>query len=177
MITKQFKTYLASILQYSATTPNALLPIKAINGNIYYLASKINNSFPYYVSHSIVFDNSYGIHLGSNDTPATEEDYNLKAQITSGLSVSALLRTNGIDANGNPYLELLGTLLNTTNSDIVIREVGYFQNLQAGTSQNATSLTNRVFMFDRTVLTSPLIVPANDAAALKYTLKTILPSS
>lgn len=80
-----------------------------------------------------------------------------------------------MDANGNPYLQYTIMLTNTTSNDIIVSEVGYTQPL-IGSSSVDGSGTSEVYLLDHTVFDTPVTVPANDSAVIKYTLKTILPS-
>lgn len=178
MITKNFKALLAVILQSAGNTDtNGLLPIKSQTGTTIYLSFR-QNGFPYSVYNSVSIASSAsnnGIRLGTGNTQATENDYNLESRITSGLTASSPAVTYDVDENGNPYKEFLFTLTNTTNSDITVAEIGYFQQVYTSTSKGANTSTTTI-MLDRTVLSTPVTVPANDSAAIKYTLKTIMPS-
>ena len=178
MINKNFKAILACILQSSGNTDsNGLLPIISQTGAAVYLSFR-QNGFPYSVSNNVSINNtssSTGIRLGSGNTQASEDDYNLDSRITSGLTASSPVVTYGVDENGNPYKVFLFTLTNSTNSDITVAEIGYFQQLYTSSSQGAISSTATI-MLDRTVLSTPVTVPANDSAVIKYTLKTIMPS-
>ena len=180
MITKNFKARVATLLQMSSTTgsPTALVPVKGINGSVAYASCYSSNNFPHSVTTSVSFSSSSpGIHVGTGDTAATEDDYKLETQITSGMSAGSATPTYNVDGSGNPYLEYLFTLTNTTSSDIVVREIGYVQSLRVANTQGGSANTSAYFLFDRTVLDTPVTVPANDSAAIKYRLKTVLASS
>lgn len=177
MITKNFKARVATLLQMSANS-TGLFSVKEVDGTTKYFSLLSNNNFPATVATSVIFSaRSAGIQVGTGSTSATEDDYKLEAQITSGMSASSTTQTGGVDSSGNPYLEYLFTLTNNTSSDVVVREIGYVQQLRTSNTQGSGVSGNCYCLFDRTVLTTPVTVPANDSAAVKYTLKTVLASS
>lgn len=111
-----------------------------------------------------------GISVGTSDTPATDEDYILGATITSGLS-GVVTNTHGMDDN-DPYVIFNVVLSNTTTSDIVVKEIGLKISMSSGSSPNSTSgISSSAVLVDRTVLDTPLTVPARGNAALQYKLK------
>ena len=161
----------------NSATGKGIAPCKTYNGTTVYVANKM--AFPASVSSSVITSagSSTGIQIGSGTTPATEDDYHLESQLTSGCSASAPTMEFGEDENGNPIVEYTFTVTNNSENPITISEIGYFQNLYASTTKGSTSATNKNCMLDRTVLSSPVTIPAGEYAAIKYTLKTVLPSS
>ena len=179
MITKNFKALLAVLLLAKDSPYFGILPVKNRSGSTKYLTSyfKNTNSFPYSLTASVGFsDTGYGLCVGSGNTAATEDDYTLEQAITSGLSASSPSATPSLDSSGNPQLEIVFTLTNTTSSDIVVKEIGYVQKLYVASQQGGSSATTENCLLDRTVLETPVTIPANGYAAMKYTLKTIMPS-
>lgn len=177
MITKTFKA-LVSLL-FASTGSEGYIPVKKINGGEVLLAPYFaSDDFPCNPSNNVQINSNYsspGIYLGTGDTAPTEDDYGLAARITTGLTASTPTQATGKDANGNPYKQILFTLTNTTSTDIIVKEIGYVQTLRAGLTNAPTVVTNERFLLDRTVLPSPVTVPANNGtAAIKYTLKTII---
>jgi len=184
MITKNFKARIATLLQMtssgnSSSGGKGLLSVKDVGGTTRYMCCYSNNSFPQSISVSVIFSaNTNGIQIGTGNTAATEDDYKLETQITNGMSASSPALTCDVDSSGNPYIEYLFTLTNTTSSDITVREIGYVQQFRLADTQGGSfSSTSRYLLLDRTVLDTPVTVPANDSAAIKYRLKTVLASS
>lgn len=176
MITKNFKMLVACLLQSAGSnSTNGFVPAKDVFGNTRYLGFKLGSYFPSSKTVSVTFSNQQGIQLGSGNTPASENDYTLDSQITSGLSASTPTQEYGVDASGNPFVDYTFTLTNSTGSPIEVKEIGYAQILVASANLNA-SASNYPFLLDRTVLDNPITIPANDYAAVKYTLKTVLPT-
>ena len=177
MVTNNFKAFLKTVLQAGYSAGKTLLPVKDVTGAAYYLYTIFgSSSFPYIATPTMRFGNygNEGVYVGTGNAAATENDYQLQSPITSGLTASTPSEQYGLDAAGNPYRELTYLITNNTAADIVIKEIGFVQVWSAGTTQNSTSNTPRKFLLDRTVLASPLTVPANSSVALKYTLKTII---
>ena len=179
MITKTFKGVLALLLQYNTTTYKGVIKIKNTQNQDRYLMNFIGSSsyYPYSASYTMSFganQASSGVYIGTGDTAVTEDDYKLASVITSGISAGSPAVTFALDGSGNPYLELVYALTNTTSSDITVKEIGFVQYLRASSTLNSTSSTSTYALLDRTVLSTPVTVPANDSAAIKYTLKTII---
>lgn len=178
MITKNFKALLKQMLQYGQSGASCLLEATDTTNATYYLATSMSTGqYPYAANLTPRFASNYGsagIYFGIDNSPASETDYKLGNAISSGISSNTPNATTGVDASGNPYYELVYLLTNTTALDITIKEVGYVQNLYCSATQGSTSFTSRQFLLDRTVLSTPVVVPANGTVALKYTLKTII---
>lgn len=174
MITKNFKAIMAAVLESCGNaTTNGYLPVKNTSGVTCYMGGRFYG-FPYSESYTVIFTPGSGVHVGSGNTAPTEDDYDLESEITSGLTANTAAPIFNVDADGNPYIDIVFTLTNTTASDITVREVGYVQqNMTASTLGSPVNDSARLLM-DRTLLDSPVIVPANGAAAIKYTLKTLI---
>lgn len=171
MFTKWWKNCVKGMIAGCQPTYAFNLPVKATNGTTYYFANL--SAYPGNVTVAFSLSNTaVGIHVGTGDTAATENDYTLASLITAGLS-GVITLSKGMDANDCPYVTYNLVLTNSTSADIVVKEIGMFQQESCGASAGATSgLSNRVFMVDRTVLDTPVTVPANGNAAIYYTLKT-----
>ena len=170
MITKWWKNMVKSFLQcaFISTTYGYDLPVKATNGTTYYCIG----SFPTMQWNSPLTLNAQnaGVSFGTSDTPATDEDYILGNTITSGIA-GTFTCTKAMDGT-NPVVTLNCVLSNSTASDIVVKEVGIKCTGYYAATVGGTSNSSRVVLIDRTVLDTPLTVPARGNAALYYTLKT-----
>lgn len=168
MVTKWFKRVLnarvfGGILANTAYSYNK--SIKNVSNTTYYpIATSINWST------NMVLNANQGISIGSGDTAATDEDVNLETPITSGITAATPIATKGMDGD-KCYVTLRYVLSNTTGADIAVKEVGLKVQVNAATAAASTSSTNAVILVDRTVLATPLTVPANSNAVLEYTLE------
>lgn len=174
MITKNFKLMLAAILLSNSTDQNGKIAgAKTQNGTNVFLSTFFNaNQFPVVVTSKVVKDtSSAGIQIGIGSTPANENDYALESLITSGFSASTPTITKTVDSSGNVSLDYTFTITNTDSADLTIREIGYVQDKQAGTSSGGSASTVNHLLLDRTVLDTPIVIPAGEYAAIKYSIK------
>lgn len=175
MITKNFKMLLATILGSSGNSNSrCYFPITNTSGGTDYLCNTLNR-FPAQVNTVVQISSPFnqGIYIGSGNTPPTENDYALETPITGGLSASTPAVNRGADGDGNPYIAFTFTLTNSGATDKIVSEIGYFQYVSASYYNNSLGYQTAM-MLDRTVLETPLTVPANGTAAVKYELKTVI---
>lgn len=179
MITNNFKNWLATLLQsyqYSNPTANGygMLPAKNVSGDTRYLLSYTSATFPVVATTTPTLGaTSAGISVGTDSTAASVNDWNLGATITSGIALQTTQIVQGLD-NGNPYVEFRITVTNNTNASITINEIGYKQPLYSRSEQGTSGSVNpyMVFLFDRTLLTTPLTVGAGMSGVINYRLTT-----
>lgn len=153
-----------------------MIAVTGVNATTYYVANNINSSMPSSITGDFTLNASAaGISVGSGNTAATENDYQLENTITSGLSC-LINRRCDLDANGNPFLQFDLMLTNTSGADITIKEIGYKQNLRCSDALNGVTLNNRLCLLDRTVLTNAVTIEPGDYAVIRYILKTVIAS-
>lgn len=177
MITNNFKQVIKLALTTYGTKNKGGLPVTNISSNTQYVCrlpgwptsvetgGRLNN-----------LETSYGISVGSGSTPAAATDYNLESIITSGISISVSINSdnNNLDANGNPELKMIVVVTNTGNSSVTVSEIGYFQKVRLSNSASGGGDNDRALMFDRTLLNTPVTIPAGESTAITYTLKTVI---
>ena len=177
MITKNLKNLmnLLFISDGSNTQSPGTIEAKDFSGTTRYLTPCFSN-FPYQIP--VNFNTSLtagGYKVGTGTTAPTENDYHLTNQITSGITGSTIVFNRGTDSDGNPWIAAIITLTNSTASDITITEAGivatFYGSTTAGTTTNSTSN----FLIDHTLLQTPLVVPANGNAVLRYERKVVWP--
>ena len=104
-----------------------------------------------------------GVRFGTGNAPATLDDYKLSGDIITTLSGTCAI-SRGADTNG-AYITALYTLTNSGDSDVTVAEVGTFVNI------NKTSSSNHAYpMLDRTVLDTPVTIPAGGVGQIVYTI-------
>lgn len=109
-----------------------------------------------------------GIYVGSDGTPATDEDYKLGSVITA-LTGTVNLAYAYDSASNKTLLNIDITLSNDTAEDITIREVGYVIGFYAASALGETVVnTARYFLGDRTVLNTPMTIPSGEGGLLRY---------
>lgn len=176
MRTKNFKAAAAMMFERCGVN-KGMLPVVGVDGNTYYLSpTNFNNSsaYPYSVTLSLTTGaTSAGFCVGSSSVAATENDSNLVNQITSGLTAN-IQQNPHLDENGNPVVDFDLMITNTGASPAVIGEIGFRQILYTATVADGTSLSNRLFLLDRTVLASPVTIEAGAYAVIRYTMKTTI---
>lgn len=169
MITKNFKSVVATLIAAGGAVD--LLPVKTSGGSTYYLSANLTR-FPYNVTTNVQISQTMnnGIYLGTGTTPPTENDYRLENVISSSSGISGATPTvnRRIDNDGNIYIEFTFLLSNSTNNDVTVNEIGYFQLFNGGDTQYSGVSAQISLMLDRTVLSTPVVVPANGSAAMKY---------
>lgn len=115
---------------------------------------------------------SAGIVVGSGDTAESESDYALANKITSGLAGSVAQSTAYDSETGKTSAYSVLTLTNSTASDIVIKEIGCYAVFGTATELGGTISTSggrrKCALIDRTVLETPVTVPANGNAVIRY---------
>lgn len=170
MLTNNFKNAMAMVLQ-RCNTDQGMLPIVAYNGTTYYLSP--SSAIPVSLTQTLALSESAaGICLGTGNTAAAVTDYQLEAPITAGLQAS-IVQAVDTDGSGNPYLQFDLTITNNSGGAVTIKEIGYRQNLRGATALGGTG-SSRVCLLDRTVLDSPVTIPAGELGVIRYTLKTVI---
>ena len=152
------------------TTP-ALIAAKTTSDENLYIPPAANlNSATIMTNYS---NGSYGIAVGSSDIAVTEDDYILGNLITT-LKQSATPQVALVyDAENTKLIARTDlTLVNDTAEDIIVREVGKFACYNTATTKGAipanVNSNKRCVMVERTVLESPVTVPANGTATIRY---------
>lgn len=113
-----------------------------------------------------------GVYFGSGSKTATKEDFALHEPITSGLEITntnALVWNN--DENGNFSVYSDYVLRNTTDHDIVIREIGIFTPVANGTPRIDIATKVNHFLMEHTVLDDPIVIPSNESRLVSYTVR------
>ena len=169
MVTKNFKeimAYIFSRTEYSGGSSQYMPTLTDINNDDYISnqTNRIEGSFgipntnPFSETGSSV---SYiGVKVGTGITEATEDDYELEI-VNSDITVDALLQA----VTSNASKQYIMALSNTTENDIDISEVGLYVRAYSQYNSGWNTLT---FLLDRTVLSSPVTIPAGENKTLVY---------
>ena len=172
MVTRNFLNLLAMVLQ-SGSNVGSLLA-RDVTGTPRYLTGAYSG-FPASPSNAVTTNaTAAGISVGTGNTPATEDDYNLAEHLSSGINLTLTGTVYGVDDGGLPYVQYKVTVTNTGSDPITIKEICYKQTI--GTAKYpgmTTGGANNVIMLDRSVLDTPVAISAGDAGIITYKLRTI----
>ena len=132
-----------------------------------------NSSTPYLgnVLTTLPQSNNAGVIFGNGDTLPTLEDYKLSGDIVSGFTYSAAISKASTD-NGISITARY-TITNTSSSEIVIKEIGVVNKLM---SSNYSGL-QYIGLLERTVLDTPVTIPAGGVGQVVYTITFNLPTA
>lgn len=105
-------------------------------------------------------NNTLYLKVGTGTTTPTGNDYEL-ATVNTDISCGVVVA--GVSAN---YTKIYtGTFSNPTSSDIVVTEVGLYGNVVYQTTPAYIDC-----LFDRTVLSTPITIPAGESKTITYEL-------
>lgn len=172
MLTKSAKRIMAAIFAMPNGTQlhDYFIPVKTRNNNTRYMQPDRDNwpavnSFHFNVNPA----SGTGISVGTGNTAATDDDYSLESGIPDYTLSGYVSVLNVSMVNDYPCVELLVSVTNLSGSAFTIAEIGYFVQVMAKVAGSSSGGT-MVVMADRTVLNSPVTVPAGETKNIKYTL-------
>lgn len=153
----------------------AYIPAKRIDGTSIYVPPRVysSNSFPAIVTALAATgsSSSSGVAFGSDATPPTENDYTLGRQVTGiTCTASPIIKTVIDEVSGRYVARLDYPLANDTAEDVTIAEIGLFHRFASADALGGTPATSTrcSIMFDRTVLETPVVIPAGAAGTVRY---------
>ena len=109
-----------------------------------------------------------GVIFGAGNTPPTIDDTTLSGNLISGFSYSSNVSTARDEAGTT--LTALYTVTNNSTNPITISEIALIANL-------SNSYTQAMYkgLLDRTVLDTPVTIPAGGVGQVEYTIRLNLP--
>ena len=110
-----------------------------------------------------------GVILGDGDTPPTSDDYKLAGNIVTGFDYSKTLTR--VVSETAVTATAVYTITNANSTEINIKEIGLIGNAHS----NAGS--SKIFLLDRTVLDTPVTIPAGGVGQVEYTITFNLPAA
>lgn len=113
-----------------------------------------------------------GVAFGTGTTPPTRADYKLENQVPSG-SLSFTNNSESVAAEDGGQWSAVASYIvkNTTDSDISISEIGYFGEVNTGSSTSGKFYS---CLMERTVLAEPITIPAGQAKVITYKVSGVL---
>ena len=113
--------------------------------------------------------NDYGVVFGNGDTPVTMDDYKLAGSIVTGCTVT--LANGSSCADDGVTIEKTFSVSNTGNADITIKEVGIVHAFYY------SSTAYKYALVERTVLDSPVTIPAGGFGQVIYRISAPFPTA
>ena len=160
MLTRNFYKYMRAVFQKTSATftkPDGTTIITSI----------VDDKPPFTIMKSWASQaNYYGVTFGTGTTPATASDYALE-NILDSVKISVANSSAVSFSQGDTYDEYIVTfgITNKTAAAITISEVG----LTA--APYCDSSTNHYALVDRTVLDTPVTIPAGQSKQITYTIR------
>ena len=119
-----------------------------------------------YIGRLVQTYNGYGgVRLGTGDTPATVNDYKLSGDLITGYNFTAKIETQ--NSAESDKITATYTITNTSSSEITIKEVGIVAKMADTTS---TAQIQHMGLLERTVLDTPVTIPAGGIGQVVYTI-------
>lgn len=152
-----------SVPALSRSATNAVVPLKTATGTSAYgsmIVEHANDSL-------LTAYNNSGYVLGSGNTPATEDDYELQSLITTltGTYANILI----YDETNHCYkMRTTLTVSNPTSASITISEVGKLVAVRTGTTRGGSTNTTSYVLIFRTVLDTPVTIPSDESSIIAF---------
>lgn len=130
-----------------------------------YMGKHVKAGQAKFISNKTAGDVYYGVCFGSGTTPATEDDYCMEGDLFTNYTYSQTYEY------GNGSVTYKYTLTNNGDEPFTIGEIGIVTNVTSAVAGNTTGYRSMVLL-ERTVLESPITIPANGGVGqIAYTLK------
>ena len=120
-------------------------------------------------------NSSNGVVLGDGDTPPTFEDYTLAGNLISNFVFTASTSTLKTDDSG-ATIRALYTITNNNSKEITIKELCLIVNATQFSSGSGLNAKNKIVL-DRTVLDTPVTIPAGGIGQVEYTITLNYPAA
>ena len=115
-------------------------------------------------------NSSPGVILGDGDTAPTPGDYKLAGEIVTGFTYSKTLKR--VVSDTAVTAKAIYTITNTNSTEITIKEIGLIGSATSAPSNGAAKI-----LLDRTVLDTPVTIPAGGIGQVEYTITFNLPTA
>ena len=113
--------------------------------------------------------NAQGVLFGTGDTPASLDDYKLAGDVIQNIAASISKTYSYSEAQ--PSLKAVYTITNNNAAAITIKEVALNAQFTYSSNGNASGC-----VIDRTVLDTPVTIPAGGVGQVEYTITINLPT-
>ena len=152
----------------------------AIRYTMYYAVLQQMKNLSFWFCFDNVFNNAnlgnagYHVVFGSGNNPATPNDYTM--DFITGLTATVVKSVDN-DDNGASSTAVF-TITNTNSNEVTISEVGIFSSLYTRLTPDAVGASGSVpFLMERTVLDTPVTIPAGGVGQVTYTIRRNYPTA
>lgn len=116
-------------------------------------------------THAMRTTDTEGVWIGNGKTPATADDYKLESRITSGISITNQNYSSVSVTEDGLHLSATYGVRNTGGDPLEISEIGLvtYYNTKSAT-------TGDIFLIERTVLETPIVIPVGESRQITYTI-------
>ena len=111
-----------------------------------------------------------GVLFGTGDTPASLDDYKLAGAVIQNIAAS--IHKTYSYSEAQPSLKAVYTITNNNEAAITIKEVALNLRFDHNSNGNSTGC-----IIDRTVLDTPVTIPAGGVGQVEYTITLNLPTA
>lgn len=182
MFLKNWYIMLGSLMTHSAidSYTNYQGDKRTVNYGVYAIQIGDKSLYSYsgscsmnYMYQSLIDSSRGGVILGTGTTPPTIDDYDLSGALIDGYTYTAFVSSSLID-NG-VRISGLYTITNTGTTEFTIGEIGLMANID-GALPNNVAIQYKALL-ERTVLDTPVTIPAGGVGQVTYTLDIIYPTA
>jgi len=157
--------------------PFGAYPIKSATNVTLYTNGSLPVIDDVYYARGMVAKGTFrgGVVIGSGNTEATVNDYWLENQINGGFN-SRVIEKHYMDNNGNSTVSFIIFVVNTSQSNITINEIGYAVLVGCCRVQGAADAsqnTSAIVLLERSVLDSQFVIEPGKGVKIEYMLKTV----
>ena len=111
---------------------------------------------------------SYAVFFGSGTTPPTIDDYRLEGEIAMNCTCSYVKTSSFAEDGTSCTHEATYTITNNNDEPVTIGEIGIF--VCACWRVNYSSYISYPYLYERTVLESPITIPAGGVGQVTYSI-------
>ena len=164
---KQFLVYIVTDLSVHSRT------CKDVNGEEFDMTPYHHSSYKYHKcglisANAPAEDDNYGIQVGRNDTPPTNEDFRLQEKIDHGdesgqLEYDKMMFFDITESGGYMKFPFIRTFYNNSGATITVKEIGLVARV---------NFDNKYCLLLRDVLSPPIDVEHGKTLTVQYIIKT-----
>lgn len=172
MLTKNFYCGMAAAMFDSSPTPAEYPALRTLDGITPSLCNYLHSYAVSCIRTKQVLStatptDSSGIVIGTGNAAPTIEDYAFSGDIITTFAYS-ITQTFASDEDGAELTDVL-TITNTGSADFTIREIGIVGNPSSSGNQKS-------MLLERTVLDTPVTIPAGGVGQVTYTIRMDYPT-